>query len=41
VLMRVYPGRRVRAALIWTDIPDLMELSEDALDHEIALLTCL
>jgi ATP-dependent helicase/nuclease subunit A len=41
VLMRVYPGHRVRAALIWTDVPDLMELSEDALDHEIALLTCL
>jgi ATP-dependent helicase/nuclease subunit A len=41
VLTRIYPGRRVRAALIWTDVPELMELSEAALDHEIALLTCL
>ena len=41
LLMRIYPGRRVRAALIWTDVPELMELSEDALEHEIALLTCL
>jgi len=41
VLMRIYPGRSVRAALVWTDVPDLMELSEDTLEREIALLTCL
>ena len=41
LLTRIYPGRSVRAALIWTDVPDLMELSEDALEREIALLTCL
>jgi hypothetical protein len=29
----------VRAALIWTDVPDLMELSPDVLDAEIARLT--
>ncbi len=41
VLMSIYPGRFVRAALVWTDVPDLMELSEDTLEREIALLTCL
>jgi ATP-dependent helicase/nuclease subunit A len=41
LLTRIYPGRSVRAALIWTDVPNLMELSEDALEREIALLTCL
>lgn len=32
VLMKLYPDRRVRAALIWTEVPDLMELSAEALD---------
>jgi ATP-dependent helicase/nuclease subunit A len=32
VLMKLYPGRTVRAALIWTEVPDLMELSVAALD---------
>jgi ATP-dependent helicase/nuclease subunit A len=41
LLARIYPGRSVRAALIWTDVPDLMELSEQALEREMALLTCL
>jgi ATP-dependent helicase/nuclease subunit A len=36
VLMKLYPGRPVRAALIWTEIPDLMELSEEALDRALA-----
>ena len=27
VLMKLYPDRPVRAALIWTEVPDLMELS--------------
>jgi ATP-dependent helicase/nuclease subunit A len=35
----LYPGRIVRAALIWTDVPDLMELSAEALDAEVARLT--
>ena len=29
----------VRAVLVWTDVPDLMELSADVLDAEIARLT--
>jgi ATP-dependent helicase/nuclease subunit A len=39
VLRRLYPDRPVRAVLIWTDVPDLMELSADVLDAEIARLT--
>ena len=31
VLMKLYPDRPVRAALIWTEVPDLMELSPDTL----------
>jgi ATP-dependent helicase/nuclease subunit A len=40
LLSRIYPGRLVRAALIWTDVPELMELSEETLEREIASLTC-
>jgi ATP-dependent helicase/nuclease subunit A len=36
VLQKLYPGRPVRAVLVWTDIPDLMELSADALDQAAA-----
>ena len=32
VLTRLYPGRRVRAALLWTDTPDLMEIPAADLD---------
>ena len=38
VLTDLYPGRSIRAALVWTDVPDLMEIPPDALD---AALTCL
>jgi ATP-dependent helicase/nuclease subunit A len=36
VLMNLYPDRPVRAALIWTEVPDLMELSPDLLDRALA-----
>ena len=36
VLQKLYSDRPVRAVLVWTDIPDLMELSADALDRAIA-----
>jgi ATP-dependent helicase/nuclease subunit A len=36
VLQKLYPDRPVRAVLVWTDIPDLMELSADALDRAVA-----
>ena len=36
VLGRIYPGRLIRAALIWTDLPELMEIPADRLDAELA-----
>jgi ATP-dependent helicase/nuclease subunit A len=36
VLEKLYPGHEVRAALIWTEVPDLMELSAVALDRALA-----
>ena len=27
VLGQLYPGKAIRAALVWTDVPDLMEIS--------------
>ncbi len=38
VLSGIYPGRPVRALLVWTDVPDLMEISAEALDHAMAHL---
>jgi ATP-dependent helicase/nuclease subunit A len=35
LLMNLYPDRPVRAALIWTEVPDLMELSADLLDRAL------
>ena len=32
VLRKLYPDKAVRAALIWTDVPDLMEISAEAMD---------
>jgi len=37
VLQRLYPDRPVRAALIWTEGPDLMELSAALLDRALAI----
>jgi ATP-dependent helicase/nuclease subunit A len=39
VLLRLYPGRPVRAALLWTDTPDLMEVPAADLDAALAVLT--
>jgi ATP-dependent helicase/nuclease subunit A len=39
VLRRIYPERPVRAALLWTDVPDLMEISAETLDRALATLT--
>jgi ATP-dependent helicase/nuclease subunit A len=39
LLAQVYPGRAIRAALIWTEVPDLMELSDAALDDALAQIT--
>jgi ATP-dependent helicase/nuclease subunit A len=39
VLMKLYPGKTVRAALVWTEVPDLMEISAAAMDAELARVT--
>jgi ATP-dependent helicase/nuclease subunit A len=39
VLARLYPDRDVRAALVWTEAPDLMELSAEVLDAALAQVT--
>ena len=39
VLRRIYPQQLVRAALLWTDVPDLMEISAEALDQALATVT--
>ena len=39
LLARLYPDRPVRAALIWTEVPDLMEISNAKLDAAMATLT--
>jgi ATP-dependent helicase/nuclease subunit A len=36
VLTKLYPDRPVRAALIWTEVPDLMELSAEVLNKALA-----
>lgn len=36
ILRKLYPGHRVRAALLWTESTDLMEISVTALDAELA-----
>ncbi len=39
VLAQLYPGKTVRCALVWTEVPDLMELSGEALDEALARIT--
>jgi ATP-dependent helicase/nuclease subunit A len=39
VLAQLYPRKTIRAALIWTDVPDLMEIPAVALDRELAAVT--
>jgi ATP-dependent helicase/nuclease subunit A len=36
VLKKVYPGLPVRAALLWTETPELMEISAPVLDAQLA-----
>jgi len=38
VLGRLFPEKAVRAALLWTETPELMEISAPALDAELAFL---
>jgi ATP-dependent helicase/nuclease subunit A len=39
VLAMLYPGRALRALLVWTDIPDFMEIPGAALDAAVHQLT--
>jgi ATP-dependent helicase/nuclease subunit A len=39
VLAKLYPGHEIRAALVWTHVPDLMALSPQALDAALARFT--
>ena len=38
VLQKLYPQRPVRAALLWTERPELMEISAPALDAQLATI---
>ena len=38
VLEKLYPQRTVRAALLWTETPELMEISTPALDAQLATI---
>ena len=39
LLGSLYPGRIVRSALIWTEVPDLMELSTEDMDQALMRIT--
>ena len=39
LLEKIYPGRLVRAALVWTEVPELMELSAADMDAALARVT--
>ena len=38
VLGKLYPQRPVRAALLWTETPELMEISTPALEAQLATI---
>jgi ATP-dependent helicase/nuclease subunit A len=38
ILSKLYPQRDIRAALLWTEASELMEISSPALDAELASL---
>ena len=38
VLGKLYPARSVKAALLWTETPEMMEISGSALDAELAAI---
>jgi ATP-dependent helicase/nuclease subunit A len=39
LLSRIYPDRAIRAALVWTETPQLMELPAPTLDQALAAIT--
>jgi ATP-dependent helicase/nuclease subunit A len=40
-LSQVFPGKRIRTALLWTDVPDLMEMPDELLDEAAEILSSL
>ena len=38
-LGQLYPDKRIRAALVWTDVPDLMEIPDANLDAALVAIT--
>ena len=38
LLQRLYPGRAVRAALVWTETPEIMEIPVAVLDREMTAI---
>ena len=38
VLTRLYPQRPIRAALLWTETPEMMEIPTPALDAQLAAI---
>ncbi len=40
-LSQVFPGKRIRTALLWTDVPDLMLMPDELLDEAAAILTAI
>jgi ATP-dependent helicase/nuclease subunit A len=40
LLSKTYPDRPIRAALVWTEVPELMELPADMLDQALVRITC-
>ena len=39
VLLQLYPDKAIRAALLWTDVPDLMEIPAAGMDRQLATVT--
>jgi ATP-dependent helicase/nuclease subunit A len=39
LLRQIYPQKKIRAALLWTETPELMELSDAAMDAALAQVT--
>ena len=39
LLAKLYPGKAIRAALVWTEVTDLMEVSAAAMDVALARVT--
>ena len=39
VLAQLYPGKTIRTLLLWTEVPDLMEISPLSLDAALSAVT--